>query len=256
MMKLKTLAVAAAVLFAAGAAQATMVAGWDFSQPAGGSWIIAPGPAVQTLTSNWSDLDTTGNAGLGPNPFGTYYMDGSFGSSAGNPGLITSPGGNLGANAIRGYVGGQMDASSHAALLEDGQFFANPNSVQSTAVASVVFEVDLSSLGLSGTGWELRFGARTTGTGQGSAVNVMFSTTDELGYADLGNLAVDNSDATRFLALGGDADRILVKLTFDGEPLLFDNVTLDTTLAAAPEPAVALMGLAGLAGLLAFSRRR
>ena len=81
----------------AGAAQAEMVAGWDFSAWGGENFMDTDGTFVyqNTLESNYSDLDPTFGAGkdgaVSPDAapcgagasceFGMLYFDGSFGST-------------------------------------------------------------------------------------------------------------------------------------------------------------------------------
>jgi hypothetical protein len=60
------------------AAQGNIVAGWDFSQY-GGTGSLSP--LSNTLPANYSDFDTTFNAGSGSAAFGTLYFNGSNGSS-------------------------------------------------------------------------------------------------------------------------------------------------------------------------------
>jgi hypothetical protein len=60
------------------AAQGNILAGWDFSQY-GGTGSLSP--LSNTLPANYSDRDTTFNAGSGSAAFGTLYFDGTNGSS-------------------------------------------------------------------------------------------------------------------------------------------------------------------------------
>ena len=64
-------------------AQASLVAGWDFSQYAGDGFmsIDGGGSFTNTLPANYSDLDPTFGAGFESGAFGTMFADGQFGST-------------------------------------------------------------------------------------------------------------------------------------------------------------------------------
>ena len=111
-MLLSTLAATAlAAVVASPALAVSMVAGWDFSQWAGDGFPSLDGEnLVNTLDSNFSDLDPTFGAGTESAAFGTMYLNGLFGStdtnfgdfipSAANPNSLTS---NLGAPAAPNF---------------------------------------------------------------------------------------------------------------------------------------------------------
>ena len=73
----------AVAAFVSAPAQATMVAGWDFSQYLSDSQLSVDGATyTDTLSANYSNLDPTFGAGAESAAFGTMYIDGSFGSTA------------------------------------------------------------------------------------------------------------------------------------------------------------------------------
>ena len=93
---IKWMKVAAAIVSTAslaGAANADLIAGWDFSQYGADGSLDAGAGAVDTLPANYSSLDATYGAG-GTDPgdsadFGTMYMDGSNGSTNVTEGAAT-----------------------------------------------------------------------------------------------------------------------------------------------------------------------
>ena len=69
-------------VLSAGGANATMVAGWDFSQYlAPGALTIDGANGTNVLSANYSNLDPTSGAGAESAAFGTMYMNGRHGSS-------------------------------------------------------------------------------------------------------------------------------------------------------------------------------
>ena len=73
----------AAAVLAAGSAQAAFIAGWDFTQYAGGGTMVLTenGDAYDTLRANYSDFDSSFGAGGDSQPFGTMYASGANGST-------------------------------------------------------------------------------------------------------------------------------------------------------------------------------
>src|SRR5262245_53360967 len=72
------IALSALVAGSALAAQGNIIAGWDFSQYSGTGSLS---PLTNTLPANYSDLDSSFNAGSGSAAFGALYFDGTDGSS-------------------------------------------------------------------------------------------------------------------------------------------------------------------------------
>ena len=178
-MKLRNAVVALAAIGVAGSAQADMLAGWDFSQYGGQSFLAidsaSPFIYSNVLEANYSDRDDSFGAGRNRNDdqdttgatrtpdcgdggsceFGTLYFDGSFGStdipefSEGD--LV----GEL--NAVSGSLGANVDAPSQvefgsgaaqAVQQEEGQRFFNDLALewQGGTNASIVFEATLDDL--------------------------------------------------------------------------------------------------------------
>ena len=70
----------------ASSSQAFLAAGWDFSQYAGDGLLSLDFVTfTTTLSANYSDLDPTFGAGAESAAFGTFYLNGSFGSSSITP---------------------------------------------------------------------------------------------------------------------------------------------------------------------------
>jgi hypothetical protein len=270
-MKIKALAIAAITAitvsaFGAGSAHAAMIAGWDFSQWAGDGALITDGTTFEfrdTLEANYSNLDPSNGAGAQSAAFGTLYFNGLFGSTnvdetafppvftptAAAPGSLSS---NLNAPVAGG---GPQPFDSFTILLSEGQDFANELAMTATTLLSVVFQADLGSVPELGTGWSISLGGKTfSGT---SAVGVEFST-DGLNYAGFGSMNLTTVDTAFSVNLGAlAADTAFVRLSFDpaaGQPII-DNVAINATLAAVPEPSTAAMLLLGLTGLARVGRR-
>src|SRR5262245_38700507 len=114
------------------AADATMIAGWDFSQYFDTGALSTDGvDFTATLDANYSDLDPSFGAGAQSAAFGTMHMDGSFTSTDGTPQLGTgnepfqpssATGGSLASNLT---APGGVDFDSHTVLIDEGQTFAN-----------------------------------------------------------------------------------------------------------------------------------
>src|SRR5262245_55776567 len=76
----------------AGSANASMVAGWDFSQYlAPGALTIDGATGTNVLSANYSNLDPTAGAGAESAAFGTMFINGSFGSTNVDPTSATPP---------------------------------------------------------------------------------------------------------------------------------------------------------------------
>jgi hypothetical protein len=244
--------------FVSAPAQATMVAGWDFSQYLSDSVLSVDGAVyTDTLSANYSNLDPTFGAGAESTPFGTLFLDGSFGS--------TNVGAGSGTEAFVPTAGslisnidapGAIPFDSLTVLVDEGQLFANFLGMTARDVMSVVFKADLNSQPLNGSDWTLSFAGKTfEGT---STVGIEFST-DGVSYAPFGSVNLDTNDKPFSVNLGtGLSQEAFVRLVFNpanGQPIL-DNVAIGGTLSAIPEPGTALLLVSGLAGLHVFGRRR
>lgn len=256
---LSTLAATAlAAAVASPALAISMVAGWDFSQYAGDSFPSIDGEnVVNTLDSNYSDLDPTAGAGTESAAFGTMYLNGLFGStdtnfgdflpSSANPGSLGS---NLGAP-------GGANFDSHLVLQNEGQVAAFFLTMTALSASTVVFEADLGSVPETGSNWTVTFGGRTsTGT---SIVQVQLSLDGvNFSVAQQANLTMNDTPYT-FAFAAGTSEKAYVRLAYSdplvGQNAFLDNVSIGADLTTVPEPATAAMLLVGLLGLVRAGRR-
>jgi hypothetical protein len=222
-------------------AQASLVAGWDFSQYAGDGFLSIDGGATftNTLSANYSDLDPTFGAGFESAAFGTMYVDGSFGSTP-----VTAGSGSeefLPSAAVGGSLLSNLDAPSlvdfdaFTVLQSEGQLSAESLAMTAPAAVSVVFEADLTGAARTGSNWSLSLGGRTS-TGS-SSVAVEFSS-DGTSFGSLGSLNLTAVDSTFTVSLGAaSTDLAYVRLTFNpvgtAQPLI-DNVALNADLSEPP----------------------
>jgi len=274
LLSLRPLAVAAVSLLTAGAAHATAVAAWDFSQYAASGFLTTDGTTfatTQILDANYSDLDPN-KLGSPADQFGTMYLNGDFGStSAGLTGdfvpnsndltlnndalddplrLIGSSGSLTILETIEGQENTNMLGFGPAITAADG----NPGTG-----GTVVFGADLSSVPEEGQNWSLSF-AGLTQSGGTSQVGVEFST-DGVAFQTL-NPFVLQSNAAVFATspLGGATDQAFFRLTFtdsvsDTFPSI-DNLAISADLVSVPEAGTILLLGSGLLGLTAIGRRR
>lgn len=248
--------------FVASSAQATMIAGWDFSQYAGDGFMSVDGGGTftNTLDANYSDLDPTFGAGAESAAFGTMYADGTFGSTnvpagSGNEQFLPSAatGGSLLSNLT---APGGADFDSFTILASEGQLSTESLAMIAAAQSIVVFGADLNAVPVIGSNWSISFGGKTAnGT---SSVGIAFSS-DGVTFTPFGSANLTTVDTLFTLNLGAAAtNNAYVRLSFDpvgiNQPLI-DNVALNATLAV-PEPSTALFGSLGLIGLMIAGRKR
>jgi hypothetical protein len=253
----------ALVALVGSSAQATMIAGWDFSQYAGDGFMSIDGGSTfaNTLDANYSDLDPTLGAGAESAAFGTMYVDGQFGSTnvpvgTGNEQFLPSAAlsGSLASNLDA--PGGVSDFDSFNTLLSEGQLSAESLAMIAAAESIVVFEADLGSVPVIGSNWSISFGARTFAGA--STVGIAFSS-DGVSFTNLAPLTLTTVDTLFTVSLGTAAtNNAYVRLSFDpagiNQPLI-DNVAINASLAV-PEPSTAVFGALGLIGLVIVGRRR
>lgn len=244
-------------------ATAAMIAGWDFSQYAGDGLLSIDGAtATTTLDANYSNLDPTFGAGAESATFGTMYVNGQFGSTAidvtfnnteeflPTPTSLVS---NLNAPVT---APGFVPFDSTTVLQFEGQIFAYEQAMTALLPVTVVFQAHLGAQPVNGSDWTLSFGGKTfSGT---STVGVEFST-DGVNFAPAGFANLTTNDTPFSLNLGAaSSHNAFVRLNLSnasGQPII-DNLAINGTLTAIPEPGTALLIVSGLAGLQIFGRRR
>lgn len=259
-MKLRSRAIAKTMLSMAvsasiaGPSQAFLAAGWDFSQFAGDGLLSIDGTTfTTTLAANYSDLDPTFGAGAESAAFGRLYFNGTFGSSSVSPtGLndeaFLPTAGSLSSNLNLPAV--SFDAFT--VLQNEGQMLFNPLSVTAQDAVSVVFKADLSSVPETGGNWSLSFAGKTFGGT--SMVGIDFSI-DGSGYANVGSVMLDSSDALYTVNLGGAAsETAFVRINLN--PVGVEWPIIDNVAISAPEPGAVAQSFAAMMGLLASVRLR
>ncbi len=280
MKKLNALAIASAALLVAGSANATttLVAGWDFSSVPSGliSSNTQTAAALNQIDSSYCDFQYDANAvGVDCAPLGTAFFDGTNGSSTqsgvGSPFVVITPlesglNGAMGAGAT--VIG--SGASRNILIAETAQTSSNGAGLGANSnTAQVVFGFDLSSVGQTASNIQLSFaGGDPFGAGQG--VLIEFST-DGIAYTpvvgtgaatdtDAGGIATLNTTFGQFIlsSVAGGSSTGFFRASFlnnTGNPAGFDNVAIKADVAV-PEPGTIVLGLAALAGLARFGRRR
>jgi hypothetical protein len=251
---------------AAAPAQASLIAGWDFSQwLAAGALTTDGSNGANTLSANYSSLDPTNNAGNESAAFGILLFDGSSGSTevtpdgTGTEAFVPSPG-SLVSN-LNGTGNPSVPFDSEAVLtFENPNAFYNLLSMTAQSVVSVVFKADLSSIqGALGEDWEIVFGGLTFD--QTASVGVEYST-NGTSYTSAGtaNLTTTDTPYSFDLSNAGSSNMLFVRLNFTNAgptnlPAI-DNVAINATTSIVPEPGTALLLVSGLAGLVRYGRRR
>jgi len=265
---LALVAAAALTLVAGSAKAASMVAGWDFSQFFGSTALSTDGATAATsIDANYSDFDPN-FAGSESAAFGGMFYDGSFGSTnivpdfSGNEPFIPLTGSLSSNQGAPGPFDGTLPFGSGGAfgvLSAEGQQFTENLSMRANSEADIVFQADLSSLSATGSNWELGFGGITEAGTANVEVGV---STDGATYSVVETLTLNTLDTLYTASLGAAVDgasQVFVRLGFGPQapnlPII-DNVSISADVGTVPEPGVALLGLAGLAGLGLFGRRR
>jgi hypothetical protein len=262
-MNAKLISSIALSVFVASSAQASTIAGWDFSQYlSGGGFLSTDGTTLtNSLSANYSALDATFNAGAESAAFGKMHIDGLFGSTnitptgAGDEAFLPIAG-SLVSNLNAPVEGlGDNPFDSLTILASEGQQFQELLAMSVFGPVSVVFEADLTSVPESGESWSISFGGLTAAAGASATVTIEFST-DGVGYTSFGSVNLTNVDTAFSVSLGTAlSDRAFVRLGFagTGQPLI-DNVAIGASIV--PEPATAALLLVGLLGLARAGRRR
>jgi hypothetical protein len=273
-MKISTLAIAAS-LFAAGSAQAVpvLIAGWDFSQYTPGNLSVDGATLTNTLSSNYSDLDTVQFPGLGAGStvFGTMHLDGQHGSydtplssppfRPNTPNIDLNTGNAL----VAGVPMGSAAAGNNLLTTEApaSQILFNENSMVARTktgggLLDVVFRADLGG-SYFGDQWSVSFAGKTAVNT--SSVAVEFSL-DGVTYSSLGTAGLTTTaQAFSFAApaVGAGQGDAFIRLRFTGDNTIqprIDNVTILGEVVLVPEPGTALLLMAGMSGLAVLGRRR
>ena len=255
----RAVALAGAVLttLSAPAADAAFIAGWDFGQYAGpgAPTLDGVGLAAQ-VSATYSDLDPTFGAGIESTAFGTLFLDGTNGSTAGGGGILipTSDAVSLLQNLPL------IDVPSPDVPFDSGSIQLNEGttafgvwqdvSMISQAAVDIVFSANLGGgpveewmLELAG----LSFGAAGT-------IDVAWST-DGASYNPFTTLnlgATEQAYLVDFTGTGLDgATTGYFRMSFGGGDLVIDNVGI----SAVPEPGAGLLCMIGLLGLVRIERR-
>jgi hypothetical protein len=280
-LQVAAIAVFAAALFVAGSAQAAFIAGWDFSQYAGGGGLqvsedIDENPInSDTLKSNYSDYDPTFGAGGDSQDYGTMYINGMNGSTDVDENALVpvfrATSGSLGQNlttpGANEVPSGDVNFGATSTVLQTGpgnylagtgQDYTISLSMIASATVNVVFEANLTALGAlnEGQNWTLAFSGRTN-TGD-SNVSIEFSTDGSTWTAPtIVNLSATDALFTH-LVPGNQSDKAFFRLGFAGSASLnprIDNVTISGDVSLIPEPGTAMLMLLGLTGLGVAGRR-
>ncbi len=258
-----SLAALVASAFVSAPATAAMIAGWDFSQYLGDGLLTLDGvDFTTTLSANYSNLDPSFGAGAESATFGTMYINGQFGSTAIIPSglndeqILPTPG-SLASNLNAPVTApGRVPFDSLSILQAEGQIFANELALTALAPASVVFQAHLGAAAFNGSNWLVSFAGKTFGGT--STVGVEFST-DGVTYTSAGSASLTTNDTPFSVNLGAvSSHSASVRLNFSnlsGQPII-DNLAINGTLTAVPEPGTMLLIGSGLAGLQIFGRRR
>jgi len=244
-------------------AQAVMIAGWDFSQyVSNGELSIDGATYTNVLSANYSNLDLTFGAGAESAAFGALFFDGSFGSTNVDPAsgtaALTPASNSLASNINAPVVGGGLNPfDSFEVLQSEGQFAANPLSLQIQNAVSFVFAAYTNTIPGLGSDWSVSFGGQT-GSGT-STVGIEFST-DGITYVSAGSSTLTSIDSTFTMSLGGlasEAAFIRFSVNPTGGATRIDNVAINGTIVPpVPLPSTVMLLGISLAAFAALSRRR
>lgn len=271
-MKMKLMKITAIVVssaWLAGSAAADLIAGWDFSQYKVDGALTTDGSTfVDTLPANYSSLDATFGAG-GTDPgdsadFGTFYMDGTFGSSNVNE-SAPSPGPSVVPHAhdTKANRNAPLDVASGSAFpinvfdafnvqKAEGQDFQSRLGLTARASEDVVFRADRGSP--VNAAWGVSFAAWALDATGPVSIDVEFAA-DCSSYSMITSVVLSESEQAFDVPLSGSIldDETCVRLSLDasnGQPVI-DNVAVYV-----PEPGHAAMMITGILSLVGLKRRR
>jgi hypothetical protein len=274
------------------AVQGQIVAGWDFSQY-GTTGSLSP--LSNTLSANYSDFDSSFNAGSGSAAFGTLYFDGTNGSSNTVTDFLPTAGvmncerrpvgvsepqkpagcavpnvdGPIRSNKKEPWARrGKSSFDAFTVLRSEGQQYQNALAMRATNNVSAVFKGDAGSPQPQ-SAWSVSFGGKveTGGGDNGGQLSC-----DPAGASECtANVSVEYStNGISYTSLGSvqltSADtRYEVPLAVNTSPTGYVRLGLAPGAGGAlpiidnvalPEPGATLSLVSGILGLLVLRRRR
>lgn len=230
---------AAAIAAMAGAAQADLIAYWDFNNSvsnsvSGGLGVLTN--ALPTLGAGTMSLSSGLNYNTISNSTSTNGDVGTFSGSTIN---LVAPSGSGGALAVQGIVGG-----TGATADNNGQY--------------IQFNINMASY----TNLVMTFAGRGTSTGFGSAVdpNKITYSTDGVNYTQLGTYESRQTSfqlyTFNFGTAGQFASNLSIRMVLNGATSGGGNNRIDNLQFNATIPAPGSLALMGLGAMVAGRRRR
>ncbi len=263
-MKIKHLTIAsvAGALLLAASAQATVIAGWDFSQfkvpgdPTGGTSPL--GATNASLDPNGAGVEsgfigqaTFSNADLLPTAGLSFNCDRTTGTDGCAAPNVDGP---VRSNRSEPFDLGLPSFDAFSILRVEGQTNTHRYGVTATGPVDVVFKTVAGYTG-GASNWKVSFGGRML-TGTASTVDVAFSS-DGSSFTNYGTVNLTADDEIHEVTLDPAAYGAgYVRLSLDassGQPVI-DNVAVEAT--PIPEPAATAQLLAGVACLVGLYRMR
>lgn len=236
---MRNVVICAAMAAMAGAAQADLIAYWDYNASTPNSVSGSMGALTSTAPTLGAGTMSL-SSGLAYNTVTSSSMvDGDVGTFSGSTINVIAPSGSGGALAIQGKLGGiSADAADN-----NGEF--------------IQYNINMASY----TNLVLTFAGRGTSSGFGSAASpnqVMYST-DGVNYTQLATYESRQTSFSlytfNFGAAGQFASNLSVRLVLNGATTGSGNNRLDNVQFNATIPTPGTLGLMGL-GLVAAGRRR
>lgn len=241
----KTLTVTLALTGAIAAANASLIAGWDFSQftTDGTDDVDFNYQAQTSLKANYSDLGASG-LGSDANPFGEVSWT--------SAGAVVANGSNLTSGQNLRGISTKVNGFDSANVSDGGQVGSGSFSAQAGG-ASMTFGV---TAGSSFNTLALQFGAATNDSSAGSVVVYAGTASDSL--SQIGStVALTASEDLYTVDLGslGSASTFFVQ--FQGSTnALYDNVAISGTVVPEPSAFAAMTGALALGAVMVRRRRR
>jgi MYXO-CTERM domain-containing protein len=249
MKNINTILAVGAVTAVCGAAEAAIVAAWDFQTTTnGGTALVAAPNTPKVLAANFGS--------------GTIYLDGTNGSSnfasvASNPQLTAFSGTAVNANTSIGMATStSVGALGIANSSSNGSKMVFAFNMSSLANLSFTFAAQRTSTGFTGIVIETStdgssWNAWTTLTSTSAGSPLVYSGPIKDSFANSGVISVAST------ATLDNATTAYVRFTFSGASSASGNNRLDNFIFSADAvPAPGAMALLGVAGLLGARRRR